>query len=534
MLYNGPQQGWFNPSIIYGIGLHGAGFDLTGTTPVGLPAVFFGTNGTIAWGSTVGALDTNDLYQETLSPGDAHRYRHNGVWRSMVARQEVIRVKGQADVPFTAWATVHGPVTGWDEANHTAYALKRSWAGHEIETLMGWARVGQARDWDGFLKQAARISASITWFYADGRGNIGYAGLGRLPDRPANQPVQFPAKGDGSMEWHGTLPFSANPKQLNPVQGYLVSWNNKTMPGLKGDGADYSRIDRVNELAEALGRKPVLSDKEIWDVDRYGAMADLNHRYFVPYITRSVADLGAQDPLRLAAAQIAAWDGRLKDSKESGVYDDAGVPLFRAWLSHALERLLKADLPADIYAKYGATGYLPALSPLSAKPGTGAKLLWYALRKGQDGAPFAYDFLHGGDAQALVRDALRDAVNDLTKAQGADMDLWRSPVTPMQFAARSVVGVPWAGEDEDKVVAPYRNRGSVSLRVTLDRNGAAMCSAAAPGQSGFIAPDGQADHHYADQLPLFTGFACKPDWLTAADVEAHVERREALDDGQRG
>jgi len=46
-----------------------------------------------------------------------------------------------------------------------------------------------------------------------------------------------------------------------------------------------------------------------------------------------------------------------------------------------LKELLQADLPADIYAKYGDTGYLPALSPLSAKPGPGAKQLWYALQQ---------------------------------------------------------------------------------------------------------------------------------------------------------
>jgi len=80
VLYNGPQQGWFNPSITYSVGLHGAAFDLTGSTPVGLPAVFFGTNGKIAWGSTVGALDTNDLYQEQLDPRDPYRY-HSGAGR---------------------------------------------------------------------------------------------------------------------------------------------------------------------------------------------------------------------------------------------------------------------------------------------------------------------------------------------------------------------------------------------------------------------------------------------------------------------
>jgi penicillin amidase len=87
--------------------------------------------------------------------------------------------------------------------------------------------------------------------------------------------------------------------------------------------------------------------------------------------------------LRQAAARIAGWDGRLTESAASGFYDGPGVPLFRAWLAHALERLLKADLPADVYAKYAATGYLPALSPLSAKPGSGAKQLWYALRRGR-------------------------------------------------------------------------------------------------------------------------------------------------------
>ncbi len=60
-----PQQGWYTPAITYAIGLHGTGYNLTGITPVGLPAILFGTNGKIAWGSTVGSLDTNDVYQLT-------------------------------------------------------------------------------------------------------------------------------------------------------------------------------------------------------------------------------------------------------------------------------------------------------------------------------------------------------------------------------------------------------------------------------------------------------------------------------------
>lgn len=524
VLYNGPQQGWFSPSIIYGVGLHGAGFDVTGTTPVGLPAIFFGTNGKIAWGSTVGALDTNDLYQERLDPRNPHRYRYRGQWRPMALREETLRVKGAAGIRLRIHSTVHGTVLGWDAANHTAYALKRSWHGHEIETLLGWIHVAQASNWSQFLAQAQRVAASITWFYADRGGNIGYAGLGLLPRRPAAQQIQFPANGDGSMEWLGTLPFSANPRQLNPAQGYLVSWNNKTMPQLAADGADYSYVDRVNELDSQIAAQPRLGDEAIWAVDARAATADLNHRYFAPYLRRAVAALPPDDALRRAALRAADWDGQLVDAGDGAYRDSAAVAIFHAWLPLMLQALLQADLPADIYAKYAATGYLPALSPLSAKPGAGAKQLWYALQQGQGGAPFAYDFLHGRDADQLIRDTLARALAALTAQQGADPDAWRVAVLPMRFAAESALGVPWGTAAGEHVVAPYRNRGSVSLRVTLGPEGVGMCSAAAPGQSAFIDPNGKPDRHYADQLPLFEAFSCKQDWLTPEQVDAHLER----------
>nr|WP_286531315.1 penicillin acylase family protein [Variovorax sp. J31P179] len=49
ILHNGPQQGFNNPAFVTAIGLHGAGYDLTGMTPIGLLPVLFGTDGTIAW-----------------------------------------------------------------------------------------------------------------------------------------------------------------------------------------------------------------------------------------------------------------------------------------------------------------------------------------------------------------------------------------------------------------------------------------------------------------------------------------------------
>ena len=76
ILVNGPQFGNFNPAYVFSIGLHGAGFDITGNTPFAVPNILFGTNGTIAWGATAGPLDVNDYVQLELNPENPHQYRH--------------------------------------------------------------------------------------------------------------------------------------------------------------------------------------------------------------------------------------------------------------------------------------------------------------------------------------------------------------------------------------------------------------------------------------------------------------------------
>ena len=68
VLLNGPQFGWITPSYVYNVGLHGAGYDLVGNAYFASPAVFFGRNDKISWGSTAGMGDTVDIYAEKLNP----------------------------------------------------------------------------------------------------------------------------------------------------------------------------------------------------------------------------------------------------------------------------------------------------------------------------------------------------------------------------------------------------------------------------------------------------------------------------------
>lgn len=528
VLYNGPQQGWYTPSITYSVGLHGAGYDLTGSTAVALPAILFGTNGQIAWGSTVGSLDTNDVYQLRLKEGDPHRYWYNNAWRPMEHKQVRIKVRGQDDVMLDVYRAAQGYVSSWDQKNNTAYANRRSWEGREIETLLGWAHAAKARNWEEFMAQAARVSASITWFYADTKNNIGAAALGLLPQRPARQAIQFPAAGDGSMEWQGFLSFDHNPKILNPQQAYIASWNNKAYSALLADNSNFSYVDRVQELLAPLQAKQRLSDEEIWGIDSLGARSDLNARYFVPFIQEAAQLPHASALARQAAEQLKGWDYKLHVSNDGKHYEGSAPAIMQAWMHAAVPVFLQGRLPDSIYKTYTQNLYPVMDDPRSAQPAAAAKLIWNAIQGPAAGVPQTIDFLQGRPAPELVLEALEKAVVHLQKLQGAQPAQWRAPAVSMLFAARNAIGVPWSDPAYEHRVTPYLNTGSARFQYVMDPSGVRMCSIMPPGQSGFINPKGQADPHYSDQLDMFASFKCKRDAISASDIDSASETTQTL------
>lgn len=529
VLYNGPQQGWYTPAITYAIGLHGAGYNLTGITPVGLPAILFGTNGKIAWGSTVGSLDTNDVYQLTLNPSNSKEYLYKGAYIPFEHKQVKIKVKNQADHILDVYKSKQGFVSTWDEKNHTAYAQKRSWEGVEIETLLGWANAAKASNWDEFLAQAKRVAASITWFYADTKNNIGVAALGRLPIRPENQHIQLPALGDGSMEWQGFYDFSQNPKQYNPEKGYISSWNNKAYAGLRSDSSNFSYVDRVNELIEPLESKPKLSQQEIWDINKTGAWSDLNARYFIPSMIKAAQSDKASAQTKKVALLLAEWDLKLRPDREGKYYQGAAPAIMRAWLNQMIVLVLKPNLSESIYQRYTDTLYPVNNDPRSAQPASASKLIWNALQGKQASVAQNVDFLEGQTADEVVLKALENALAELSKQyQSTDPNDWKIPVATMGFSSKNSVGIPWADPSHEQQLSTYGNTGSATFRVVLNPNQISMCSILAPGQSGFINKNGKTDAHFADQLPLFESYKCKDDAVSKKQIDQATQQSITL------
>lgn len=517
-LYNGPQQGYYTPSFVYTVGLHGAGYDAVGSVSVGLPAIFFGTNGTIAWGSTVGALDTNDVYQEQLDPENPHQYMYKGSYRPMQKHTVTIRVKDADDVTMDVYSTVHGFVHAWDLENDTAYTHKRSWEGDEVDSLVAWTEAAKADNWKEFLQYGSHVGTSITWFYADAKGNIGTVGLGYLPDRPANQSIQFPANGNGTMEWKGLLPFTENPKAYNPPQGYFASWNNLTAGDVRSDWANYSHVDRVNEILEIFDNEEEFSTQEIWQIAKTVAYRDVNARYF----TDDLADMESLDgnspAMERAIAAVEKWDGSIADENKDGYFDAKGLTVYRTWLGNLYKHVFKDDLPESVYKKYAWLGYPTARSG-SVRPGPAVKLLWNALSE-DSGVPQTYDFLNGQDVALLMQKALADTIDEL----GSDSERWQTPVVPMEFN-NGILGVPWAPENKVHTASIHMNRGTLSYLVVMNPSSVSFCNVIAPGQSGFVSADGTVGKHYDDQWDMYVDFKCKNESLDG-DVDAQTRTLE--------
>ncbi|MDQ1763496.1 penicillin G acylase [Achromobacter aegrifaciens] len=537
ILLNGPQFGWWNPAYTYGIGLHGAGFDVVGNTPFAYPSILFGHNAHVTWGSTAGFGDDVDIYAEKLDPNDRTRYFHDGVWKTMEKRTELIEVKDGQPVVMDVYRTVHGIVTKFDDKQHVAYAKARAWEGYELQSLMAWTHKAQSRNWDQWKQQAARHALTINWYYADDKGNIGYAHTGFYPKRRPGHDPRLPVPGTGEMDWDGMLPFSTNPQVYNPRQGFIANWNNQPMRGYPstdlfaivwGQADRYAEIETRLKAMTANGGK--VSAQQMWDLIRTTSYADVNRRHFLPYLQQAVQGLPADDARAGLVAGLASWDGMATSDKQAGYYDNAGPAVMDAWLRAMLKRTLADEMPADFFKWYSATGY-----PTQAAPATGSvnltvgvKALFNALAGRDSGVPQKYDFFNGQRPRDVSLAALDDALAALQKAYGQDPASWRIPAPPMVFAPKNFLGVPQA---DDKAVLSFpatQNRGTENNMTVFDGKGVRAVDVVAPGQSGFVAPDGTPSPHIRDQFDLYTSFGNKRVWFTDAEVRANAKSVETL------
>lgn len=297
------------------------GLNIQGGLFPGTPIVLSGFNKHLAWANTVSNPDLVDVFVLTVNPDNSDQYWLDGQWVDFEKSQALIKVKllGPFAIPVKRkiLRSVHGPVI---ESEHGTYAVK--YAGmNEVRQLEQYIRLSKTDSLESFMEvMSMNALPSINYVYGDKDGNIGLIHNGQYPDRAPGWNWQHYLPGDRSdLNWTGYRPFSAVPRLINPVSGFV--WNANNDPSYATDGPDNLRHDafpsemglqtnmtnRARRIVELTDGSQVISRERLLSIkfDNHYAKGSITDR-----VVSEVLALDFSGDARLQSAQdhLRQWD----------------------------------------------------------------------------------------------------------------------------------------------------------------------------------------------------------------------------------
>jgi penicillin amidase len=252
LLGGGPQMGFFKPPIPYEIGLHGAGYDMSGIGVTAAPALVVGRTAgegddedALAWTVTSGRDDMIDTVAVDLDPEDRHRYRWAGEWHEMETRREhhvaspvapalagdpEVRVVEQ-EVAYVVEEGHEMPVVGWNPEANVAWCQRKTSRYDELPGSLLWAETAGATDLDDFQATIEAFPFTFNFHVVSESGDIAYYHTGKVPQRADGPDYRFPRSSTGHG-WHDVdVGLELDTYVRNPARGYVVNWNNGPAKG---------------------------------------------------------------------------------------------------------------------------------------------------------------------------------------------------------------------------------------------------------------------------------------------------------------
>ena len=494
MLANDPHLAFRSPILWYLAEIEAPGLTLTGATVPGVPFHLIAHNRKIAWGITATQADTIDLFVEKLVEPDS--YKTPDGTKPFKTRDEIIRVKGGADVAITIRESRHGPIISdliaKDLAGPAEAVAFASTALVEGDLgMQGLQRLNTAKDWKGFTAALKDLQAPVLNFgYADTSGNIGFYTAGMIPIRKSGNGT-VPARGwTGEGDWSGWIPFAKLPQSYNPRSGRLINANNKVTDDkypylITATWPDGYRAQRIRDLLDAQKTMTLARMAEI-----QGDVMSLQAVELKDLLT----GLDFKAPRsREAAHLLAEWNGRADRARPEPL-------IFAAWMER-LNHAIFADELKDLYPSLG---------------GPRAQALIEALTRRR----YWCDDITTSEPESceeMIERSLDQTIADLSARWGSDMNKWKWGAAHQAMFDNAVLGrVPVlshfanlniASDGDDYTVSrgTYRADAKATssphmhgpgLRVVFDLGNLA--------NSRFVMATGQSGHplsrHYADMM----------------------------------
>lgn len=330
---------WYRAEVRYG------DVALSGVTLPGIPLLIAGTNGNLAWGFTSIAGDFLDLVLLEVNPKNPDEYKTPEGWRPFDKRQEIIRVKGGADVRVEVIKTIWGPVAS-DSLLGQPVAIR--WTGFDPTAVdLGLLYMDQAKTLEDGIAVMNRASGPPNnVILADDRGRIAWTYTGKIPIRKGFDGAISLSWAEGTVGWEGFIPPEALPRIVDPPSGFLVSANQRMLgkeyPYLIGH--DFDAGYRAYRITERLQAMSGTSEESMLSLQ----LDTTSHIY--NFYQKLALDLLTEETIRQKSflseirSALTAWNGRADvDSLGFGILVQFRKDLARGVFAPFLQPCLEED-----------------------------------------------------------------------------------------------------------------------------------------------------------------------------------------------
>ncbi len=317
IIANDPHLSFSAPGKWYITILRSPEINVEGVTLPGIPGIVIGKNQNISWVLTNVMADDADFYIEKLDSSKT-KYLFNSEWQNLTIYEDTIKVKDSSDVIFQIKKNHRGPIISDIHPYRKMYPnnqqnnvdISMRWTALESSNEMkAYSKINSAKNWDEFREGLKDFEApGQNFVFADIDGNIGYTAGVKFPLRKNNSPTFINDGTTDENDWLGFVPFSENPKLLNPANGFIASANNKTIKNypyhISNIWEPNSRINRITELLE-IKQKHNVEDFKKYQMDFYSDYA----KEIVPQILNAFQNHAFEnDKLKEVISLLRKWD----------------------------------------------------------------------------------------------------------------------------------------------------------------------------------------------------------------------------------
>jgi len=352
ILCNDPHLELSLPSIWYEMQLHSPAVDVYGVSFPGSPNIIIGYNDDISFGFTNAERDVMDFYSIKFKDNSKKEYWFNGKWKPAKLRIEEIKVKNNDPVFDTvAYTDEFGPVM-YDQSFSTQLskgkAIACRWMAHDASNEVSlWFKLDRAKNYDDYYEALQSFTCpGQNMLFASKSGDIALWQQAKFPARWYGQGLMLMPGEDSSYMWQGFIPQRENPHVINPLNGYIVSANQRPVdtsyPYFIPGSYNTIRSISINKRLAAMQNISAIDMKKL-QTDNYNFFAE----YAKPLLLKHVKENELGDPAKKYLGIFRHWN-------QQADADETGQTIFQSWWDN-----LRAAIWEDEFGKIKSKTVLP-------------------------------------------------------------------------------------------------------------------------------------------------------------------------------